>query len=149
MLSRILRQTDLLENPNNFGFVKTFDGWKIKAIDFRVTPRDNHYYTFESCFRGFLGGFTSVPDGDKVILNLFKEEKENLGKIAKRIFVNKFKDFNDIVDESERDVVSTIDSNVHKEISEKDYADMLEKLSSYKKAIRHNFALFCGLLKIT
>ena len=149
MLSSILRLTDLSRNPDNFGFIKISDGWHIKAIDFEVTPRNKHYYTLGSCFGGLLEGCTSFSDRDDGRCNIFKEEKENLGKIAKRIFVNKFKDFNDIADESERDVVSAIDSNVHKEISEKDYADMLEKLSSYKEAVKNNFAIFCGLLKIT
>jgi hypothetical protein len=149
LLYRILILTDLQKNPKKFGFVKKSDSWHVKIIDFRVTTDKSNFQINEEYFKGFLEGNTQFGYWDKHVKNIFKKHKKDLEDITREIFLNQFKNFNLIVEESVQDVLRDIKYNVPEKISETDLRNMEETLSLYKKAIYYNFSVFCKQLKIT
>jgi hypothetical protein len=147
LLSRILRLTDLQTNAGNFGFMHNSDGWHVKAIDFRVTDEKNFIINAEY-FKGFLEGNSQINYTDTQIPRIFKNKKSDLSVIARDIFLNQFKNFNFIVEESAKDVLVALKNNVAEELSEENYKIICNTLLLYEKAIKHNFNIFCNELKI-
>jgi hypothetical protein len=148
MLSRILRLHDLLNNPDNFGFLETATAMPLlKVIDFRVAD-DTFFTVGPDNFGGFLIGnglYNYIGSHRTMRYGLHDRPTEERVKAALHILTTgPLARSHEWIDLAYQDVRSYITST---EIFAAHVSDMMMQLDPFRDALHHNIAFFAESLQ--
>ena len=148
MLSRFLRLHDLLNNPDNFGFLTTEAGMPfLKVIDFRVA--DDRIFTVNSDhFGGFLVGnglYNYVGSHRTLRYGLHdRPTAERVTAALHALRTGPLVRSHECVDLAYQDVCIYITST---EVFAGHVSDMMSQLDPFRDALHHNIAFFTERLQ--
>jgi len=148
MLSRILRLHDLLNNPDNFGFLETATAMPLlKVIDFRVA--DDRIFTVDpDHFGGFLVGnglYNYVGSHRAMRYGLHDRPREERVKAALQVLTEgPLARSHECVDLAYQDVRSYITST---ETFAAHVSDMMTQLDPFRDALHYNIGFFTERLQ--
>lgn len=148
MLSRILRLHDLLNNPDNFGFLETATAMPLlKVIDFRVAD-DTFFTVGPDHFGGFLIGnglYNYIGSHRTMRYGLHDRPTGERVKAALHILTaGPLVRSHECVDLAYEDVRKYITST---ETFTDHVSDMLTQLDPFRDALHHNIAFFTERLQ--
>jgi len=148
MLSRILRLHDLLNNPDNFGFLETATTMPLlKVIDFRVAD-DTFFTVGPDNFGGFLIGnglYNYIGSHRTMRYGLHDRPTEERVKTALHILTaGPLARSHECVDLAYQDIHKYITST---ETFAGHVSDMLAQLDPFRAALHHNISFFTESLQ--
>ncbi|HCU06024.1 MAG TPA: hypothetical protein DIC42_00330 [Holosporales bacterium] len=141
ILTRIMRLCDLLNNPENFGFISCGDiPPKLKVIDFRVMdPRE--LVLEDSDFRGFLVGngiYDYAGSHKTMAYTLRYRAREKRVPHALHIMNTNLQNVQNVVQQAHQFVLDYLRKPIFENVSE----ELTEKLNIYAQAIHENAQFF-------
>jgi hypothetical protein len=148
MLSRILRLHDLLNNPDNFGFLKKEGDLPfLKVIDFRITD-DKIFHVGADHFGGFLVGnglYNYVASHRTTRYGLHDRPVEERVKTALHVLTEgSLSRSHECLEAAYKDVCEYITST---DVFAEHVSGMMEQLSTFRDTLHHNITFFTDKLQ--
>jgi hypothetical protein len=148
ILTRVLRLQDLLNNPDNFGFVCHSDSYPIlRVIDFRVLDA-KEFRIMENDFRGFLvgNGLYIYAASHKTMRFILRERnRDKRIETALQVFSQSpLLSMEDHIEHAYSDIYNYIQEQP--EVFAQHQETLMSQLNSYKNSILENVSYFRSCL---
>ncbi len=148
ILTRILRLKDLLNNPENFGFVTQYDSHPIlRVIDFRVLDA-KEFRIMESDFRGFLvgNGLYNYAASHRTMRFVLRERnRDKRVETALQVFSqNPLLSMTNHIEHAYNDIIQYIIEQPEVFVGHQE--TLTNQLNSYREAILENVSYFNACL---
>ena len=152
LISRIFRLHDLLNNPENFGFLKTDfpDQFVLKIIDFRVAGGDD-LAVGDQHFEGFLAGnglfnYTSSHKSIRFALH-GRSKRERVHESLRALQQGALSKFHESIDSAFDFVLSTLQLSEVSVPCDTPMQELLHRVKMLRDVFHQNVSYFVGKLQ--
>jgi len=148
MLTRILRLRDLLNNPENFGFVSKEGKYPLlKVIDFRISDENIFRVNFEH-FGGFLvgNGMYRYSDSHRVMRYVLhdRSQEDRVRTALSVLTQTSLSKLHEHIDRAYQEIRGYI---LNTDVFADHISRLMEELDTYTQAVHHNVSFFTDKLQ--